>query len=98
LEVIQEIKKDIDKTIVQILSDKEIIYAPFKYYKVLNTFVLEAYREGVLFNLLSEYELAVFDDTITHYMPKGPNNFTQETWLNGRLTELKEKKLLKMML
>jgi|GEM_PF-3256440 len=90
LSVISDLKKSIDKVIPKILADEDTPYFTLKYSKFLTNFVMEAYRNGVLFDLLSEYDMAVFDDVISHYGGNG-----SEPWLRDQLQKLNDKILEK---
>jgi hypothetical protein len=81
--VIDDIKKSIDKVIPKILANEKEPYVKLKYSKFMTNFTQEAYRNGILFELLSEYDIAIFDDVLSHY-----NNGGGESWLRGRLKAL----------
>lgn len=90
LTVIEDISKNIEKTIPKILSGEKSPYVKLSYHKFSIVFVRAAYEKGVLFEMLSEYDMAVFDDVLNHYI----NNQGGE-WLHGRLEDLESGKIKK---
>lgn len=86
LSVISDIQKAIDKVIPKILAGETEPYFKLSYAKFVSGFTQEAYKTGILFELLSEYDMAVFDDVLSHYLKGG-----SEDWLRGRLRSIQDK-------
>lgn len=82
LTVIEDLKKGINAVLPRILAEENDPYVKLRYNKFMGNFIQEAYRGGILFELLSEYDIAMFDDVINHYTD------SPESWLCSRLSDL----------